>query len=242
MSSAQGRFTGADPKLFPHDITDPQSWNKYSYTRNNPLRYVDPNGEDWLESAMLAWEGAKQYVRDYIQPYTDALANSFQSGPPDSSAGPLPSRQELVRAHADTMAKGIGIVSDAALLLDPTGLGTATRSALKGDNGGALLGMAVLGAPGERIALSEAKQLVGGWAQGTFEKVGASIAYHFEKHGAEVGAGSVWQYLRKAEGFAKNLKGATRTVLDDGAIRYTKNKKYIILDEEKNILSYGSVE
>jgi RHS repeat-associated protein len=42
MSSAQGRFTSPDPKMFPHD-TDPQSWNKYSYTRNNPLRYVDPN-------------------------------------------------------------------------------------------------------------------------------------------------------------------------------------------------------
>ena len=49
MSSAQGRFTSADPKQFPHDITDPQSWNKYSYTRNNPLRYVDPDGEDWRD-------------------------------------------------------------------------------------------------------------------------------------------------------------------------------------------------
>src|SRR5258708_5152210 len=38
MSAAQGRFTSPDPKMFPHDITDPQSWNKYGYTRNNPLR------------------------------------------------------------------------------------------------------------------------------------------------------------------------------------------------------------
>lgn len=79
-----------------------------------------------------------------------------------------------------------------------------------------------------------------GKGAGTFEKVGASIAYHFEKHGAEVGAGSVWQYLRKAEGFAKNLKGATKTALDDGATRYTKNGKYVILDENKKILSYGT--
>ena len=49
FSGAQGRFTSADPKMFPHDITDPQSWNKYSYTRNNPLRYVDPDGEDWKD-------------------------------------------------------------------------------------------------------------------------------------------------------------------------------------------------
>ena len=32
-----------------HDITDPQSWNKYSYTRNNPLRYTDPDCEDFWD-------------------------------------------------------------------------------------------------------------------------------------------------------------------------------------------------
>ncbi len=47
-----GRFTSPDPKLEPHDITDPQSWNKYAYTRNNPLRYVDPDGEDWKDATI----------------------------------------------------------------------------------------------------------------------------------------------------------------------------------------------
>jgi len=37
-------------KHFPHDIGDPQSWNKYGYTRNNPLRYTDPDGEDWRDA------------------------------------------------------------------------------------------------------------------------------------------------------------------------------------------------
>lgn len=49
FSGAQGRFTSPDPKMFPHDITDPQSWNKYGYTRNNPLRFTDPNGEDFWD-------------------------------------------------------------------------------------------------------------------------------------------------------------------------------------------------
>ena len=40
-------------RSLPH-ITDPQSWNKYSYTRNNPLRYTDPDGEDWKD----IWAGA----------------------------------------------------------------------------------------------------------------------------------------------------------------------------------------
>ncbi|MFN7921621.1 MAG: RHS repeat-associated core domain-containing protein [Bryobacteraceae bacterium] len=42
MSSAQGRFTSADPLGGWAD--DPQSWNKYAYGRNNPLLYTDPSG------------------------------------------------------------------------------------------------------------------------------------------------------------------------------------------------------
>jgi RHS repeat-associated protein len=46
MSSAQGRFTSPDPIYFQKEmLTDPQRWNLYAYTRNNPLRFVDPKGE-----------------------------------------------------------------------------------------------------------------------------------------------------------------------------------------------------
>ncbi len=76
-SAAQGRFTSPDefkggivdpftgqqvgqPGPPPYaDITDPQTLNKYVYVRNNPLRYIDPDGhahdgpfslvQDWLD-------------------------------------------------------------------------------------------------------------------------------------------------------------------------------------------------
>ncbi|HEU0124238.1 MAG TPA: RHS repeat-associated core domain-containing protein, partial [Bryobacteraceae bacterium] len=51
MASAMGRFTSPNPKMFPDAVYDPQSWNKYGYVRNNPLRLVDPNGEDWKDVA-----------------------------------------------------------------------------------------------------------------------------------------------------------------------------------------------
>ena len=40
LAPAQGRFASPDPKQFPHDISDPQIWNKYASTRNSPLRYT----------------------------------------------------------------------------------------------------------------------------------------------------------------------------------------------------------
>ncbi len=39
-----GRFTSSDPLLSSGKPTAPQTWNRFSYTINNPLRYVDPNG------------------------------------------------------------------------------------------------------------------------------------------------------------------------------------------------------
>ncbi len=45
FSSSQGRFTGVDPANAGARISDPQSWNGFAYTLNNPLRYMDPDGK-----------------------------------------------------------------------------------------------------------------------------------------------------------------------------------------------------
>jgi RHS repeat-associated protein len=42
-----GRFTTVDPELNVNAaLLDPQRWNRYAYVRNNPLRYIDPDGRD----------------------------------------------------------------------------------------------------------------------------------------------------------------------------------------------------
>jgi RHS repeat-associated protein len=51
MSAPQGRFTSADPLgNFVASAADPQSWNMYSYARNNPLAFIDPSGYDYCET------------------------------------------------------------------------------------------------------------------------------------------------------------------------------------------------
>jgi RHS repeat-associated protein len=60
FSAPQGRFTSVDPKLtgvpFPKNLVLPQSWNMYAYTMNNPLKYVDPKGEDFEMVVMFQGE------------------------------------------------------------------------------------------------------------------------------------------------------------------------------------------
>src|SRR5207245_2612364 len=40
------RFTSPDSGNLGVHLSDPQTWNMYAYVRNNPLKYVDPNGTD----------------------------------------------------------------------------------------------------------------------------------------------------------------------------------------------------
>jgi RHS repeat-associated protein len=47
FASVQGRFTGVDPLLQSGRPSLPQTWNRYSYVLNNPLKYIDPTGEEW---------------------------------------------------------------------------------------------------------------------------------------------------------------------------------------------------
>lgn len=47
-NSQHGRFTSVDPENAGADPSDPQSWNGYAYARNNPLKYSDPDGREYV--------------------------------------------------------------------------------------------------------------------------------------------------------------------------------------------------
>ncbi len=70
FSSAQGRMTSPDAYGVDQHPEDPQSWNLYAYGRNNPLRFVDPNGE------YVCGSGVTQSMCDNFQKSLDAAQDA----------------------------------------------------------------------------------------------------------------------------------------------------------------------
>jgi RHS repeat-associated protein len=48
-NSKQGRFTTPDEPFADQDESDPQTWNLFTYARNNPIHYTDPTGRGILD-------------------------------------------------------------------------------------------------------------------------------------------------------------------------------------------------
>ena len=73
-----GRFTVVDPVM--GDPTNPQTWNRYVYALNNPLRYVDPAGLfEWDTSCGdddTVCQANRQKFRDALNRMQEALSNS----------------------------------------------------------------------------------------------------------------------------------------------------------------------
>ena len=82
--SAIGRFVSLDPWF--GDVSDPQSLNKYSYVRNNPMNYVDPTGE---VLAHFLRELGRKIVRKFSRDYaTEGMEDKFFDNYPKAGGDP----------------------------------------------------------------------------------------------------------------------------------------------------------
>jgi len=62
-----GRFLSVDPAMESAVPTDPQTWNRYGYVRDNPLQYVDPTGE------ILVFSGSKENLQKLKKVVNESL-------------------------------------------------------------------------------------------------------------------------------------------------------------------------
>jgi RHS repeat-associated protein len=89
-ASTQGRFTSADALLSSGIPGEPQSWNRYSYTINNPLKYLDPTGLIWVyldsgKTRTFRWyddpNDVPQGWTEYTAPYYDGADGRYYLNP-----------------------------------------------------------------------------------------------------------------------------------------------------------------
>ena len=88
-----GRFVSADPTV-PY-LYKPQSHNRYSYCRNNPLNFLDPTGL-WDEIFHKSW-GARYYDLDEQKSPLNPLYTYLHFMSKDKAKGTVRKRSESRR-------------------------------------------------------------------------------------------------------------------------------------------------
>jgi RHS repeat-associated protein len=67
-ASTMGRFMSPDPVMVSwRRMVSPQIWNSYSYAGNNPLRFVDPSGEELIQLGQHTDDEIKKRTKEINQ-------------------------------------------------------------------------------------------------------------------------------------------------------------------------------
>lgn len=117
-----GRFMTPDPLLNSGRPDNPQTWNRYSYTLNNPLKFVDPTGlYEWAANTCAGDDKKcnKQYQQNQ-QKFRDALTNiekardSFKKGSKEYTRLDAALKAYGKEGEANNVSVGFGAVKNGA--------------------------------------------------------------------------------------------------------------------------------
>ncbi len=161
FSGGLGRFSSPDPAEASASLFDPQRWNAYSYAVNNPLKFVDRDGENPLLATALIGVGVGaiggalfDVTNQLIQNGWDfsavngrevagaALGGAISGGIAGLTLGLIPAPAVLTTGYLATTAVvngGANVVGGAVQrAVDPNALGSAVTDFAAGAVGGAV--------------------------------------------------------------------------------------------------------
>ncbi|MCP3998925.1 MAG: RHS repeat-associated core domain-containing protein, partial [bacterium] len=219
-----GRFLSTDPVLdLRRTIKRPQAWNRYSYTVNNPLKYVDPSGSIFE----LAGEAELGALRDAL---TEAGAETFAQNLQYSITDDGIVLDRISNDASDGENELVNLVAEIANSPRQTVRLEFTSRDLGGDGGAATRGDVVLR---EAVVLINRQQIRGTGVLGTLRVppltgrtyiAGVSLsAAIFHELGHAVG--QVRRGIPLGGGVAVHYENTFRYLSDDIAFRKSHSPK-----------------
>jgi RHS repeat-associated protein len=207
-----GRFLSPD-SIVP-DPTNPQSLNRYAYSYNNPLKYIDPSGHCPVCVVIAAL-----LVAGYE---TFAAPDTSYAPPLNTNVAQLPPSEIPLESHVANMAVNsvfayVGVTETRATWdLFRLQQAAATQQQLEQEampRGASTQGAgAAVGARGPALSSELPNH---GWGNRD------TLARHFRDHGADFGAQSAEEYATKASEFLQRAQaeGLPTKVSADGTVR-----------------------
>lgn len=122
--STAARFCSADPVS--GQVDDPQTWDRYTYVRNDPLNLTDPSGESWLSWLIDAVIGTLAIALPELDPAlfsflgdADAVTTTIQTSTSTATmlgqtVGTNAGIFMTVTATSNVSTLGLGIIGSAA--------------------------------------------------------------------------------------------------------------------------------
>lgn len=189
--SAIGRFTSQDPIFLQagFDLSDPQGMNSYAYARNNPLRYIDPNGKWFMDliRGRQSWSDftvevgdAASYLYNNSRTWKTAMDHPYATGAVVGVAGGL--------AAAGAVAAGPAVATAATRVASQVTPQVAVRAAT-----GAALNVA-----STALQAQVERRPVSGWeylSSAGIGAVSANVGGKWYTQGAVAGVGSAAQQI-----------------------------------------------
>ncbi len=222
-SPTQGRFISVDPLQLritteQEKLLDPQGLNEYAYARNNPIKYIDPNGE-YFETALdiisLALSARDVYLNPGLGTFGWMAFDILGTALPVPTPG-------LVK-HGP---KAYRILNYFNKIADKTYKPITQIATTFSKN----------------IFFKQNRRV---WTEGTARDPLANLVGHFEKHRNNVGADNLEDYYHQANNFIDDFtEDASNHIFREGGdtVYYNSDSNLrVITDSHDNIRSYNKV-